>query len=62
MTGVDPLRGTAFEHNPIYTCHHPPLRRVTQGTGGGGGGSAGLAKKPSFKSHIEIGNNWERER
>lgn len=60
LTGVDPLRATAFQHNPVYFLNnrpprdptllrsppHPPQRKVKQRSG-------------NFTSHIGI-QTWDR--
>jgi len=62
-TGVDPLRGTALEHNPVYCgpkdCPNflpsPPVRKNR-----GKGKNSGSIPVTSFTSHLGV-ENWEEE-
>ena len=68
-TGVDPLRSTAFEHNPVYFLSNKPTRELTllrpppsppgrKLKQKNNVSSSSSARTSSFTSHIGD-NNWE---
>ena len=67
-TGVDPLRSTAFEHNPVYFLSNKPTRELTllrpppsppgRKLKQKNNVSSSSARTSSFTSHIGV-NNWE---
>ena len=69
-TGVDPLRGTGFEHNPVYCINKKPAKELTLLRGPPtppyrkgkvqNSGVNGSPKTSTFTSHIAVGRqNWE---
>ena len=65
-TGIDPLRGTAFEHNPSYFLEQPSpasppniLRQAPEPPLRKGKSKSGVQKNSGFTSHLGI-ENWEK--